>query len=193
MFRIAISSLLLLSILSPVQASPRPPQTVNLFICDTENGKQYASSMDEYPGKCSKAPDMPIDWHPLLLVKQNNNVIYLDINHVKWKGRVAEVAMFIVPVDSSQSVFKDGSSLAQFDVLTRKYFYCDSNQHQSFAIEIYRNIRSKPEFIKRFENANRPPSVVGSPTTGDGAAFALVCSRDYEKLPAYQSKELKAK
>lgn len=187
MSRIAYSLLLLSSIISSAQASPTPPQTLDLFICDTDNGKQYASSIDEYPGKCSKAPEMPKDWQPLLLVKQNNNVIYLDINHVKWNGRVAEVAMAIVPVDSSKSVFKDASSFSQFDVLARKHFYCDSNQQQTFAIEIYRNLRNRAELIKRFEGANRPPSVVGSPTTGDGAAFALVCSRDYEKLPAYQA------
>lgn len=187
MFKIPVAFLMLASILKAAQASPAPQQAVNLFVCDTENGKLYATSADQYPGKCSKAPEMPSDWHPLIVGKDNVAVIYLDINHVKWKDRVAEVALVIVPVDSSKAVFKDASSFPQFDVLTRKYLYCDSAQQNSFAIEMYRNFRKNAELVKRFESANRPLAPVGSANTADGAAFALVCSHEYEKLPAYKT------
>ncbi len=168
MFKIFIASLAFISLISTASATPLPPQatkdtpatpetpatkTTNLFVCDTDNGKQYATSIDQFPGKCSKAPDMPSDWHPLMIVKDNNAVIYIDIKHVKWKDRVAEVAFVIVPVDSSKAVFKDASSIPQFDVITRRYLYCDKAQQQSFAVEMYRNFRKNPELIKKWKGS----------------------------------------
>lgn len=190
MLKTSIVFLAFISVFSAARANPTPPQaaqTVNLFVCDTENGKQYAASMDQFPGKCTKAPEMPSDWHPLLIGKDNTSVIYLDIKHVKWNDRVAEVALVIIPFDSSKAVFKDASSIPQFDVLSRKYFYCDKAQQQSFVVELYRNFRKNPELIKRFENANRPLAPVGSSNTADGAAFALVCNHEYEKLITSQA------
>lgn len=189
MFKISLALLAFISISSTARANPTPPQTVrtvNLFVCDTETGKQYATSMEQFPGKCITAPDMPSEWHPLQIGKDNNAVIYLDIKHVKWNDRVAEVAFVIVPVDSSKAVFKDASSVSQFDVLTRRYLYCDKAQQQSFAVEMYRNFRKNPELIKRFENSNRPLAPVGSANTADGIAFALICNHEYEKLSTSQ-------
>lgn len=182
MIKFSIAFLLFVALFSNVQASPMPPQNLNLFVCDTGSGKQYATSIEQSQAKCSKAPDMSSDWHPLLVTKDNNAVIYLDIKHVKWKDNVAEVAFVIMPVDSSKAIFKDASSISQFDVLTRKYLYCDKAQQQSFVVEMYRNFRKNPELIKRFENTNRPLAPVGSVNTADGAAFALICNREYEKL-----------
>ncbi|TXI96333.1 MAG: hypothetical protein E6Q34_01485 [Burkholderiaceae bacterium] len=168
-------------------ATPTPPQTTNLFICDTENGKQYATSTEQHAGRCYKAPDMPSHWHPLFVPKDNKTVIYLDIDHVKWKERVAEIAFVILQVDSSKAVLKDASSVSEFDVLTRTYLHCDSSQQQAYGVELYRNFRTNPELIKRFESTNRPLTPIGSNQTAASMAFALVCSGEYQKLPAYKT------
>jgi len=152
-----------------------------LFVCNTAEGKRFSGDQNEYPGQCTKAPQMDAAWYPLVVTKDRTTAMYLDIKTVAWKDKIADISMVIVKPDSSQAVLKDAQSAQDFDMVTRYYYYCGEEKYRSYSVELYRNFRTKPESVKRFDNDKR--AVMPIPANSvNSTAYQLICSREYENL-----------
>jgi hypothetical protein len=146
----------------------------DLFSCDVSGRKLYGTHIDDIPGKCVALPKMTALL--ISIAEDGTRAGYLDLTSIKKIGATVELDLLLVKPDSSTAGNFNGSNVADFDMRTHKIYFCDSKTQTSNHIDLFKNFRTAPHFIKAFDKPNQVPQAITNPNSIDGRVLKYVCS-----------------